>query len=331
MKESLEAARNIHQIIIFVCAVVAVFAFSLKTELNKYDVARTSLQEINLAIADVNADRVKRIENAARQGGHKRFKMFVDNSSYRNLKLWEIRELLTQNWERLDSIDLVYDGGDNYNVHSTNVFSAAGFPVEAIPSNGAWKAERDYYYGSDYIRAFKLRGFFQGDGSVDSLFRDIQPVWFDINNSSIETAKQLLSDLSVIDKKKDKADVDVSGLKVTGDLIYIIGPVILLLLTSYLIALTLHLKSIIKLKEEAEVANSFPWLALFPNLWSKALSFISLFILPYSVSALTIFRTQLQGNLTIKMLGIYLLAFIVLGCVLIYQLRLVRSKIKTLI
>ncbi|MCF2501043.1 hypothetical protein [Dyadobacter chenhuakuii] len=99
MKESLESARNIHQVIIYICAVIAVFALSLKVDLNKYDKARLSLQEINFAIEDVNANRVQTIKNAAKMGGHNRFNLFVDNSSFQNIQLWEIQELLAQNWE----------------------------------------------------------------------------------------------------------------------------------------------------------------------------------------------------------------------------------------
>ncbi|WP_342089488.1 hypothetical protein, partial [Dyadobacter sp. OTU695] len=232
-----------------------------RTDLNKYDKARLRLQDINLAIKDVNADRVKRIKSAAYEGGHRRFNLFVDKSFSRNIKLWEIRELLSQNWESLDSIDLVYDGGDNLTVHGNKTtFYADEFPVIPKPSDGSWRYERDYYYGSDYLRAFRLKGFFIGGGSVDSLFRDVQPVWFDVRNLSADNAIQALSDLSVIDEQKDKGEVDVSGLKVTGELIYAIGPVILLLLLIYLITLTIHINSLIEIREQAETAHSFPWL-----------------------------------------------------------------------
>lgn len=332
MNESLQSARNIHQIIIVVCAAITVFALSLRTDLNKYDKARLLLHDLDLAISDVNADRVKRIKTAAYEGGgQRRFNLFVDNSSYRNKKLWEIRELLSQNWKSLDSINLVFDGGGNLTVHGNKTtFSAAEFPVEAKPSDGVWRSEREYFHGSDYLRAFRLKGFFKGYGSIDSLFRDIQPVWFEIRNSSIENAIQNLSDLSVIEGQKEKGDVDVSGLKVTGELIYIIGPIILMLLIIYLITLTIHVQSLIEIREQAETAHSFPWIALFPNKWSNGISFFSLIILPYSVSALMVYKTQLGSELMTIMLSVYFASFIGIGSILIYQLFLTRRKIRSL-
>ncbi|MCF2502759.1 hypothetical protein L0663_05175 [Dyadobacter sp. CY107] len=333
MKESLESARNIHQIIIFISAVIAVFALSLRTDLNKYDKARLRLQDINLAIKDVNEDRVKRIKSAAYEGNHKRFNLFTDQSFYRNLRISDIRENLFQNWDSIDSIDLVYDGGNNMMIvrGSDSTFSAGDFPVVAKPSVGAWRSERDYYYGSDYIRAFRLKGFFTADGNLDSLFSDIQPVWFDVKNLSLESAMQNLAALSAIEVQKGKGDVDVSGLKVTGDLIYIIGPSILLMLLIYLATLTVHIKSLIKIKEQAETAQSFPWLALFRNIWSKVISFISLIILPFFVSALIVYKTQLKCELMVTMLVAYLILFVGIGSILVYQLHLLRRKIKILL
>lgn len=329
MKESLESARNIHQIIIVVCAVVAGFSISLKPELNKFETALLNLQYIEYAFYEVNNTRVDRIKKEVSSESEKIGFEFPVDSAYKYKTISSLKSELRDIWYNLDSLNVITaDIGtlDTLLVENKTI-PISGLALEPHPSSPRWKTERLHYYDCDYIQAFWRLGLFKSEGSADSLFANFKPVWKDVKDLPFEDAKLRLIELSNQEQEKEKGNFDLSGLPVAGENMYIIGPCALITLLAYLLSLVLHLKSLIRIKQNAEDVSEFPWMALFPNFYSRFLSFFSLFLLPVAVSGFLVIKSRLNHELLNKMLLCYAFLFIVIAGALVYQILTIQRRV----
>ncbi|GLU56119.1 hypothetical protein Dfri01_55800 [Dyadobacter frigoris] len=333
MKESLESARNIHQILIVVCTIVSVFAFSLRPEMNKYEIALRELRGIEAAFHDVNIARAERIEKRILGGLPKGSFDFLIDSAYKYKTIKTLKSELTPMWNELDSTNFIYAENDNLKKLSVENkhMEMRGLALTPASNSDLWKWERDYYPDCDYLRACKNKMYYAHVGTADSLFANITPVWLDIKDMPWEDAKQRLVELSSADREKSKGDVDLSGLKVAGEQMYLIGPGAIIVLLSYLLTLVLHIGRILTLKEDAILASSFPWLALFPNSYSHLLSIFSLVIFPILASGFIVSKSGLPTEISDKIIIIYSILFFILSPSVAYKTVMLQFKIRKLL
>ena len=136
-----------------------------------------------------------------------------------------------------------------------------------------------------------------------------------IEKFNFEQAKLTLSNASFDQRKKDKTDVEVSGLKVAGELLYGIGPCIQLALLIYLLTLISHIKTI---HSNDGIISTFPWLALFTSKLSRSITAFTLVAYPFISSTAVAVRSNLGGGKMTVLLILYLVGF---GTISFYIMR----------
>jgi hypothetical protein len=140
-----------------------------------------------------------------------------------------------------------------------------------ITDSTFWRRRLDRTHYSSYIDPLLHRAPEEIDPLVSNLYRIL-------DQETIHEGKSILKTESHKVYTNPEYEVDLSGLKVAGKYMYLVGPGISFCLLLYLTTLILHLKRNLQSREDFKTASIFPWLGLFPNLISRVLMFLSILL-----------------------------------------------------
>lgn len=348
MKESLESARNIHQIVIVVSTIIGIFAFSIKQPENKFENALNELRALYATIESVNSYRHDLISSEMLEGLSEEDKSSIDgmlvygvsrfNSMQGKLQKDTYLHFKT-NWNLLDSVMIIKPSnitisasrGKDFSNDELAFFDGPPVELHPLPLGDKWIWETRYDSLASYKYQFKKVGVLKTGGQATDFMPNLRAVWEYVKNLDYEDTRVFLQSKSAEANETDRNEVDLSGLKVAAEYMYLIGPFVLLSLLVYLTTLINHLISITKLRTHGEKALDFPWLGLFSHSLSDYISIISLQIYPAAVCVILVNKSNLGEPDTIIWSLCYFVIFAVTSLYLRKQLVTLQRKTQSLV
>lgn len=342
MNESLQSARNIHQIIIVVSTIIGVFALSTKTPLNKYQVALNELDTLQKVMLEVNAFRIRSFKQGMVVGLDDTYKRMLEKKTEYNggggvagLTLANIDAQFSSKWHTADSIMLVNPNRSKLGniILSDHVeqFDISDLPLELHPANDGWEWTMTYHPRASYKYQFGKKDLYRNDPNVKVfLFPKLKSVWEFVKDKDFDQSRVILQNKADETKDSGTSQIDLSGLKVAGELMYLAGPLILLVLLIYLTTLVEHLIAITRTNTDAVKAIEFPWLGIFEGRLSENISIISLQIYPAAISIIMVYKSFLGEPYTIVWSLIYFAVFAFISLYLRLQIVKFRYFVKQL-
>lgn len=349
MKESLESARNIHQFLIVASVAIFIFGLSIGPNENKYDLAKAELIQFRKSVDDIGTIRRHLIRKAffsrVSPKDLKQVTRFVGFSDMSNLGAWDspihsIYQDFENEWHLIDSLpvniltkDAVDLLKDTTVMENKEHFALNAFPVylkgQIISEGTAYiEIETDLKYMNgevvSYLKEF-IKNKLAASSDVKTFLPKFKVVRSEISDHSIDDALTQLQNLSDDYNSKNKNEADFIGLKVTGGLLYIVGPLVVLSLLVYLLSLATHLDEI-SIPAQTTCLLEFPWIALFRDKYSIWICRVSLYALPFLSCSYLVYKTNVGIS---QMVIIYVLTILpslyIAHCLSVKIIRL-RSK-----
>ncbi len=120
--------------------------------------------------------------------------------------------------------------------------------------------------------------------------------WRFIKNKTVSEAKKVLTSASEDFQNRPQTDVDMTGLKISGKYMAIIGPAVSYALLIYILTLIQHIHSIINSDGAKTIAQSFPWFPLFFNNVSELLTIFTVAFYPFLTSSSVLIISDLSNK-----------------------------------
>lgn len=349
MKESLESARNIHQILIIASAAIFIFGLSIGPTENKYDLARKELKAFKEVVDSVGVYRTKIIkEKFYQEVPSEKLKKIKSSTRFNSLgssQIWEytifsMLDTFEQEWSQIDSLPVQILKTSSIKILSdttlvnpeTMVLSE--FPIylkgqESTEGTSSIRLETSgmniYEEKGSYLKKFLARKLCSSN-APETFMPYLKAVRLEISNSNYSDLQLMLENLSGEFNSKNKNDADVIGLKVTGELLYIIGPITTLTLLLYLFTLVSHLEEIFMYSNNDDL-KYFPWIAMFRNKHSIWITRFTIYLLPSAVSCYLIYKTQIGNWNSIIYFMIFVPIYVFIAHSLVKKITLLRNSI----
>lgn len=369
MKESLESARNIHQILIVLLSVIGIFAISVIFETNPFDAGLKMIADSEDKAFDAimkNKVRVKYEKPALKiyrkaeiDSSNKNIADTMNIAKLRSeMNSWEaerrvIRKkrnnLISQIRSEIDSAEAKLDISwlRTANTELTNTLIDRALTEISYEQLFA-SNKRMIKYENLSTNLIPMSDMYQDSlvslsqlneivypGDTPKIFTDVNgqnngnlDYFYSINkDKSVKECKALLNKESANFKNNPHDDVDLSGIRVASKHMYIVAPFVIFCLIIYLYSLVSHLNSTINVTVDAEGAQEFPWLALFPGVGSKILLFISIVLFPTVITWATALSSELPPSEKGWWTWCYLIFFSVLGLELFLKIDKLNIRI----
>ncbi len=338
MKESLEAVRNIHQILIVVCTIVGIFAVSINHSPNKYDFALEEVVKLEIVLKEISDNRIDVILNGLTQGEQINLSNLDSLTSengrgvkIKNLTIEDIHAVFLRNWEKMDSLE-IYDVrsqefSKNYSTVTFLLTIVRKFPENASPipyGENPVSTRRIFDPTSSYHMRLKKDGLVDSSFHAASFLPRLRDIWKEVKMCRLDSAKSVLIEKSNEFAMLSQNDVDLSGFRVAGKYMFLVGPFIMFILILYLTRLVKHITIIFV--EDDSIVYTFPWLGLFPDKVSQGMVFVSIVVYPLSSALLLTWNTYLTISQAIYWLCTYFVFFFVLSSRLVVKIYDLRSK-----
>ncbi|PSL23463.1 hypothetical protein [Dyadobacter jiangsuensis] len=307
MNESLQSARNIHQILIVVCTIIGVFAISVKPTENRFDLALNELKTLQAVMDSVNSGRMEsiKLDLAANNDDFiaKRINgkiEFSDKTAYSYKTLGVFKREMGDAWSMMDTI--IYLGLSKYKAMQISqaeipeIIDFEGFPVFARPSlSDGWFTFPKYVPTYSYRDRFATNNLLPNKNDPKTAFPRLMDVWEFVKDKNFDDAKVILQQEGNATRKDGGNEIELAGLKVSGEFMYFTGPFIAFILLLYLKMLIDHINTIKDV--ENKDLTEFPWMLLFRHPLSRFAGFFSIYLYPVGVSIGIIIASGLTEKL----------------------------------
>ena len=120
--------------------------------------------------------------------------------------------------------------------------------------------------------------------TAESIFPQLRSVWSLVDDKVPEEAKRVL----LTEVEKSRRRISFFGVEIPALMVVLAGPFLAVVLFLYLLSYVQHLQSISK--TETNTLSTFPWVALFPYIASRIVTFASILLLPPAAFGLLLWR-----------------------------------------
>lgn len=284
MKESLEAARNIHQIIIIASSVMIIFSLSIPQKYDPVQSCLSSIRKFQREIPMLKNVKLTRYRDTSVVVDGAKIIEFINKS-----EMHVLRSLLP-----LDNIKYFKVGQDTCWLVPNRLKSVCGLDTLKVDSLiltigkaplPFFTHERDFPWSKHSSK-------------------ETDAIWEKIQDSKVAESINYLG--GQINELK-KSDVEITGLHIASNTMYIIGPIILAILILYLHSLAGHV--LILAKNDPSTLATFPWLMLFREKFSKKLSYLSVVVMPVLASIVISVRSSINLGVFFILFCIYSISF----------------------
>lgn len=151
------------------------------------------------------------------------------------------------------------------------------------------------------------------------------PVFDKIRLLTFSSAYKELQSLSDEKQKTGTNEaLDILGLKVASKTAVIVSPIIIIFLLFYLITLIIHLDIVYSIEKGS--VETFPWLGLFSNTFSRIILVLSVWFLPVGSILLLVFKSGLSFVSKLQVSGLYLIIFSIISIIILRKIFQFQKK-----
>jgi hypothetical protein len=212
---------------------------------------------------------------------------FNDKTAYTYKNLGVFKREMIDAWYMMDSITYLdmskYKALKISTAETPEIIDFEGFPVFARTSTSdGWFTFPKYVRAFSYKDRFAANNLLPNKNDPKTAFPKLMEVWEFIKDKNFDDAKVVLQQQGNETRKDGGNEIELAGLKVSGEFMYFAGPFIAFILLLYLKMLIDHINTINR--SENNNLSEFPWMLLFRHPLSRVAGFISIYLYPVGVS-----------------------------------------------